>query len=157
MTVLSLSSYVGLIHLVHNHFPKPPWHLLIPDISTHFQVTERVVLLLYSSLHSSSPHRIHCFDMSPVPSLSPRDIIDATLAKYTALTDKDPVNDPLVAKIKSCYTHDSDICPILQQHARTFRDHSKLTTCLKVIVDHLQDLSTTPALGGVAGRQAVCL
>lgn len=96
--------------------------------------------------------------MSPVPSPSPRDIIDATLAKYTELTDKDPVNDPLAAKIKSCYTGDSDtICPILQQHAQTFRDHSKLTTCLKVIVDRLQDLSTTPALGGVAGRQAVCL
>jgi hypothetical protein len=92
--------------------------------------------------------------MSLAHSNSPGGIISATLAKYTVLTDRDLDNDPLAAKIKSCYAPGSDaIYPVLQQHAQTFHDSSKLTIRLKSIVDNLQGLSTTPALSEVASPQ----
>jgi len=89
--------------------------------------------------------------MSSVHSSSPREIISATLGKYSELTHKDLVNDPLAAKIRSCYDpgppESSDtIYNVLQQRVQTFNNHSKLETSLKSIVDNLQGLSTNPAL-----------
>ena len=92
--------------------------------------------------------------MDPILSPSLNEIISAALVKYTKLTEKDLLNDPVAAKIKYCCTPDT-IYPVLRRHAQTFYDHSKLTTCLEAIVDYLQALSTAPALSGVASLQAV--
>jgi len=92
--------------------------------------------------------------MDPLLSSSLNEIISAALVKYAKLTEKDLLNDPVAAKIKSCCTPDT-IYPVLRQHAQTFHDHSKLMTCLEVIVDYLQALSTAPALSEVAGLKVV--
>jgi len=92
--------------------------------------------------------------MHPIPPSNLNEIVSAALVKYTKLTEKDLLNDPLAAEIKSCCTTDT-IHPVLRQHAQTFHDHSQLVTCLNVIIDYLQTLSTTPALSEVASPQVV--
>jgi hypothetical protein len=94
--------------------------------------------------------------MSPGPSLSPEEIISAALVEYTNLTGQDLVNDSLATEIKSCDTP-SAISLVFQHHARAFDDDVMLMSRLQVIVDNLQALSITPALGELAGLQAVCL
>jgi len=93
--------------------------------------------------------------MYPIPSSSFNEIVSAVLVKYTKLTEKDLVNDPVTAKINKSYCTPDTIYAILRQHAQTFHDHSKLMTCLKVIVDYLQALSTALALSEVASLQVV--
>jgi len=96
--------------------------------------------------------------MSPVPSSSssPKDLISTTLVKYTNLTGKNLVNDPLAAQIKPRGSPITGICSVFEMHAAKFDDRVILMRCLNVIVDNLQDLSTIPAINEVAGLQAVC-
>jgi hypothetical protein len=140
----------ALVRHQNDHFPKPARRLRIPDIQAQFT---NQGCISFSSFHSSFPV-FTVPDMSLAHSNPPGGIISATLAKYTALTDRDLDNDPLAAKIKSCYALGSDtIYPVLQQHAHAFHDPSKLTIRLKSIVDNLQGLSTTPALSEAASPQ----
>jgi len=88
--------------------------------------------------------------MSPFPSPSHKEIISTTLVKYTNLTTKDLVNDPLSTKIKSCDSPTA-ICHVFRQLAQAFGGNPMLMTCLEVIVGNLQALSL------VADPQAVCL
>jgi len=90
--------------------------------------------------------------MYPIPTSSLNEIVSAALVKYTKLTGKDLVNDPLTVKV----TPDT-IYPVLWQHAdlETFHDHSKLMICLEAIVGYFQALSTTSALNEVVSLQVV--
>ena len=89
---------------------------------------------------------------------SPEDIISASLAAYTELTEKSLVNnDSLATGIKSGGPP-LDIDHVFEQHAQAFGDGDDVKTHLRAILDKLQALSTTPAMSEVApGLPAVGL
>ena len=92
--------------------------------------------------------------MTPIPPPTLKEIISRALDKYTALTEKDLVDDLLATKIHFCDSAVA-ICLVLQQHAQTFHEHSKLMACLSIVIDKLHTLSATPALHEIACLQDV--
>src|SRR6267142_3920057 len=107
-------------------------------------------------LQSCKRQAIRCIrgNMSLGPSAA-EEIIDAALVKYTRLTQKDLMKDPLAIKIQHCDSSTA-ICLVLEQHAGAFHD-PKLMTSLNTIVESLYTLSLTPALSEVASPRVVGL
>jgi len=92
--------------------------------------------------------------MSTVPSLSPEEVISATLVKYKNWTGKNLVDSQLAIEIRSC-DPPTVIYSVFERHAQEFDNDVKIR--LRAVVDNLQALSTTPAISEVAGLPPVGL
>lgn len=90
--------------------------------------------------------------MTPIPPPIPKVIISRSFDRHTALTKKDLVDDLLAIEIQFC---DSLVAIHLvpQQHAQTFHGHSRLMTCLSILIDKLDAFS--PTLREIASLQYV--